>query len=143
MKHPVVFRRCIDSIHLSERNRTMKRILFSGLCLGLFAMMASGAIAKTKPSSWTGMLCDKMCSAKMTDASKCSSHPKACMTSDHCSASGYGLMLDGKFYKFDKKGNTLAKGILKNSSKDKELQVEVMGTLKGTTISVTGMKEKS
>jgi hypothetical protein len=80
--------------------------------------------------SWTGTVVDVMC--KTNDLAN---HTRDCALS--CSKSGYGLVLaDGKFLKFDERGNAKTLGALKASKKDKDLKAKVSGTLQGSVISV-------
>ncbi|HYM19704.1 MAG TPA: hypothetical protein VEW28_01735 [Candidatus Kapabacteria bacterium] len=123
----------------------MKRLLAFVLVSAVLLAFGSDSFAKTKPQpkSWTGVLCDSHCSAKMKgDMMKAQGHTKSCMTDEMCAASGYGMMSDGKYYKFDKNGNKLAADWLKGTTRDKDMEVQVTGTLKGNKISVTDLKEK-
>ncbi len=123
----------------------MKKTIAIALIFALTGLFATSIDAKTKPvaKSWTGVLIDKMCSKKMTgDMAKCSSHTKMCASEEMCAKSGYGVMVAGKYYKFDKKGDQLAAAYLKQTTKDKDMQIEVMGTMSGNTIKVTDLKDK-
>ncbi len=123
----------------------MKHLLIIALLCGIGFVFGSEAYAKGKPAakSWSGILCDNMCAKKMKgDMTKCAGHTKACMSDEMCAKSGFGLMVDGKFYKFDKKGNDLASAWLGSTSKTKDMQVTVSGTMSGTTIKVTDLKDK-
>ncbi len=122
----------------------MKRILTIALGMMLFASMSFAAgtpKAMKAPGSWSGYLVDKMCSKKMTDA-KAPKHSKECLTEEHCASSGFGVFTGGKWTAFDKKGNTMAANLLKNSSKEKDMQVVVIGKMKGSKIHVADLKEK-
>ena len=83
---------------------------------------------------WTGTVVDVMC--KNNDLA---SHTKDCAIS--CSRSGYGIVLaDGKFIKFDERGNAKALAALKATSKDKDLKAKVSGTLKDDVIQVESIQ---
>jgi hypothetical protein len=80
--------------------------------------------------SWTGTVVDVMCKAN-----DLANHTRDCALS--CSKSGYGLVLaDGKFLKFDERGNAKTLAALKASHKDKDLKAKVSGTLQGSVINV-------
>ena len=80
--------------------------------------------------SWTGTVVDVMCKAN-----DLANHTRDCALS--CAKSGYGLVLaDGKFLKFDERGNAKTLAALKTSHKDKDLKAKVSGTLQGSVINV-------
>jgi hypothetical protein len=95
--------------------------------LFLFLVSLSGIAAA---ETWTGTVVDVMCKGR-----DLASHTRECAIS--CAKSGYGLVLaDGKFVKFDETGNMKTLGLLKKSTKDKELKAKVTGTLDGSVIKV-------
>lgn len=123
----------------------MKKMIAIALVFALTGLFTTTVDAKTKPAvkSWSGVLIDKMCSKKMAgDMAKCSSHTKMCASEEMCAKSGYGVMVAGKYYKFDKKGDQLAAAYLKQTTKEKDMQIEVMGTMSGNKIKVTDLKDK-
>ncbi|HET9136129.1 MAG TPA: hypothetical protein VFO76_05775 [Candidatus Kapabacteria bacterium] len=124
----------------------MKYVFLAIAVIGLI-FADSSVIAKTPKSATqtiTGTLADKMCAKRLkSDATKLASHTKMCMTEEMCATSGYGVVSNGTFYKFDKKGDQLAADFLKTSSKDNDIQVEVVGTVSGETMKVTSLKAKS
>lgn len=84
--------------------------------------------------SWTGTVVDVMC--KKNDLA---SHTRECALS--CSRSGYGIVLaDGKFIKFDERGNARALAALKASTRDKDLKATVTGTLKDDVLQVESIQ---
>jgi hypothetical protein len=120
----------------------MKKLtsLLLAFALGVFMLAASApAHAKDQPTSgtWSGTLIDKHCSAK--NASDPSGHEKSCVMK--CAANGkdLGMIVDGKFYSFDKKGEKLGWNILKKSKAENNVQVTVNGKLAGNKISVSKM----
>jgi hypothetical protein len=120
----------------------MKRLLILVVC-GIIAAGSADLFAKTKPQTWTGILGDKACASKMKgDMTKCAGHTKMCALEPMCAKSGYGLTVDGTFYKFDKKGDALAAKWLAATKKDKNLEVSVTGTLNGKNIKVSDIKDK-
>jgi len=63
------------------------------------------------------------------------SHPRACAIK--CATSGYGIFTqDGKYLKFDKKGNKEVLAELKSSDQKDHLRVDVTGDVEGNMIKV-------
>ncbi len=84
--------------------------------------------------SWSGTVVDVMC--KNNDLA---SHTKDCALK--CAKSGYGIVLaDGKFIKFDERGNVKALAALKATSKEKDLKAKVTGALKEDVIQVESIQ---
>jgi hypothetical protein len=80
--------------------------------------------------TFTGTVVDVLCKGR-----DLASHTRSCAIS--CAKGGYGLVLaDGKFLKFDEKGNAKALALLKAATKDKDLKLKATGTLDGEVIQV-------
>jgi hypothetical protein len=95
-----------------------------------FAVTSVLAFAET----WSGTVVDVMC--KKNDLA---SHTKECAIS--CAKSGYGMVLaDGKFMKFDERGNVKALAAIKATSKEKDLKAQVTGTIKEDVIQVESIE---
>ena len=93
-------------------------------------LLCSAAVAET----WTGTVVDVMC--KNNDLAN---HTRDCALT--CSKSGYGVVLaDGKFIKFDERGNVKALAAIKAAAKEKDLKVKVTGTLKDDVIQVQAIQ---
>ena len=93
-------------------------------------------------TSWTGYLADQMCSEGLTESvERAATHTKECLVEDHCAKTGYGVIVDGKWYKFDKKGNELTAAMLNTTQKERGIKVTVTGTLKKNKINVTALTE--
>ena len=61
---------------------------------------------------------------------------------EHCVKSGYGIVIDGKFHKFDAEGNKQAEAIFRATKKTENLTVRVEGTLQHAgDITVTKLTE--
>ncbi len=105
----------------------MKRLLIiCGFAAGL-SLTAAG-------ETWTGTVVDVMCKAN-----DLASHTTKCAL--NCAKGGYGLVLaDGKFVKFNEKGNAKALAALKATAKDKDLKAKVSGTLDGDVIQVDNIE---
>ena len=99
----------------------MKRMLLPAL-----ALFSASAFAET----WTGTLVDVMCKDKDVAA-----HTTKCAIA--CAKSGYGLVLsDGKFVKFNEKGNAKALAALKATKKEKDLKAKVTGKFDAGVVNV-------
>jgi hypothetical protein len=61
-------------------------------------------------------------------------HTKECALK--CSKAGYGAVVDGKFIKFDEKGNEMVKSALMKSDKKDNFHAVVVGVKKGDEIKV-------
>ena len=86
---------------------------------------------------WTGYLMDNMCAASRLD--KASSHTTECMK--RCKQSGFGLVTqEGKYIKFDEKGNIKALNELERTGKQDELLVKVTGEMRGGMIRVESVE---
>jgi len=104
----------------------MKRLLWTAAAATL-CLTASG-------ETWTGTVVDIMC--KGNDLA---SHTAKCAVS--CAKGGYGLVLaDGKFVKFNEKGNAKALSALKSTAKEKDLKAKVSGSLDGDVIQVDNIE---
>ena len=73
---------------------------------------------------------------------------KECILMPECAASGYGISVkqaDGtyKFYKFDGKGQELAKDILAKTQKNAGIRIIASGILNGITLKVSALSEKT
>jgi hypothetical protein len=65
-------------------------------------------------------------------------HTKGCLQMPECVKSGYGVLTDDKkIIMFDAAGNEKAKKFIGGLKKDKDIKVNVAGTLKGDGITVT------
>lgn len=97
--------------------------------------------------TYKGYIVDKLCGAGFakrdmkTAEMKAMKHTTACALEDQCRESGYGLLLGGKFHKFDAKGDKLAFEYLSTTSKKDNLEVEVMGTKTDEGIAVTSIQD--
>lgn len=95
----------------------------------------------------TGYLIDKMCGVKMAklDAEKAEQkgmkHSKDCALEDACKESGFGILSQGKFTKFDENGDKMAADYLNNSKKEKEFLVDVRGSMDGDLMKVESIKD--
>lgn len=100
------------------------------LGLGAFPVLASAATFHDVP------LVDVNCSRKV--AANPDAHTRSCAIM--CEKSGYGILDNGKFIKFDANGNHEVLNELKASHEKDHLRVNVKGEVKGDTIRVSSVK---
>jgi hypothetical protein len=79
-------------------------------------------------------LVDSMCSEKDAVKADADKHTSKCAVA--CAKSGYGIMADGKFLKFDANGNKEASAALLATKKTDHLRANVVGEHKGDEIAV-------
>lgn len=104
----------------------MKRIAMLTAAAALFSAAAFA-------ESFTGTVVDVQCKGK-----DLASHTKKCAVG--CAKGGYALVTsDGKFLKFDEKGNAKALTALKATSKENDLKATVDGTLDGDVLQVASI----
>jgi hypothetical protein len=111
----------------------MKRIVLTLFVIALALPMAA--------ATWKGVaLVDASCAAKAKVMAHPENHTRACAL--QCSKAGYGAVVDGKFVKFDEKGNALAAEALKKSGKKDHLTATITGEMKDGTIAVSSLTLK-
>ena len=114
--------------------------------LGVFGLSATRADdakkgEKSEGEEVKGVLIDNNCGDKQKDEESAAGHPKACAAKDGCAASGYQIVVGEKHYKFDEKGNELAKEYLK--VEENTTKVTVKGEVKDDgTIAVTEISQQ-
>jgi hypothetical protein len=111
----------------------MKKALLAAAILVVAPLVASA-------EEWKNVsLVDAMCASKEKVAKNPDAHPTSCAL--QCAKSGYGIIgADGKFLKFDEKGNEEALAALKATKKTDHLRATVDGERKGDTIAVKSVK---
>ena len=109
-------------------------------CVLSITAALSRADDKDSAVSVTGILIDQACGAKMMDKDDpekaAADHPKSCAMKEACEKSGYAVIVGKKMWKFNAKGNTLAKDYLKKTDKTSDIRVKVDGVHKGDEIEV-------
>jgi hypothetical protein len=129
----------------------MKKLSILAL-LSLFLLSSNSLFSQEKMDKATshtmkGYLVDKMCATGMAKKApeeamaKAAKHTKSCALEESCMESGFGLMSEGKWYKFDDAGDKKALAWLKKTEKKNELMVAVTGTHDGDIFKVTSIKE--
>ena len=109
---------------------TMKGLAIAMLVLAIAVPMAA---AEWKDAA----LMDAGCAGREHNLSHPDDHSRSCALK--CGDAGYGIVVDGKFIKFDEKGDALAAEALKNSDKKDHLRANVTGELKEDVIEVTAL----
>jgi hypothetical protein len=93
----------------------------------------------------SGYVVDQMCAegmAKRVNAmEKAAAHTRGCSLEESCSAAGYGIFSDGKYYKFDEKGSTDARNLIEKSKRARGLYFEASGILSNGSLAVVSLKE--
>lgn len=96
----------------------------------LSAFSAGAILAET----WSGTIVDVHCKGR-----DLANHTRECAIK--CASGGYGIVLpEGKFVKFDEKGNAKALAVLKASTKEKDVKGKVTGAMNGEIIKVESIE---
>ncbi len=129
--------------HAQFGERHMRALIGLSM-LVLFAAMTALA-QDTKTVTFNGYVVDQMCGTGMAKKAnameKAAAHTRDCALEESCSAEGYGIFSDGKYYKFDEKGSATAKGLIEKSKRAKGLYFEASGVLSNGTLTVASLKE--
>ena len=110
----------------------MKKIAL--IIVTTFAISAFAADSAVK-----GYLVDLSCAAEEgTNPGFGVKHSKGCLQMEDCEKSGYGVLTDDKkVIKFDAASNEKAKKFIADLTKDKDIKVNVTGTMNGDKLSVS------
>jgi len=126
----------------------MKKLLIGLLSAAVLVGVTSSQEHHAKGAhTMKGYLVDQMCGKNMAKADakkammKARKHTRECAMEEECAASGYGLMSDGKYYPFDAAGTKQAAEYLKNTKKESNIEVEVVGTMDGGNINVEAIHD--
>jgi len=104
----------------------MKRI---AMLMAATALLSTAVFAET----FNGTVVDVACKGK-----DLASHTKKCAIG--CAKSGYALVTsDGKFLKFDEKGNAKTLAALKATNKESDLKATVEGAMDGDILNVNSI----
>ncbi|MGH7856877.1 MAG: hypothetical protein ACREQY_06055 [Candidatus Binatia bacterium] len=107
-------------------------VLALAVVVGALALPAFAAETKSYENV---SLVDTNCLKKVKDDPD--AHTRACALK--CAGSGYGVLVDGQYLKFDAPGNEKAKAALEASSAKDHLRVNVSGELDGETLKVASL----
>lgn len=103
--------------------------------IALVLLIAAMALPLSAQTWKNASLMDADCSGEQAKLDNPDKHTRGCARK--CADSGFGLVLDGKFVKFDEKGTELAKAALDKSEKKDHLRVTVDGEMKDGVIQVS------
>ena len=100
--------------------------------------MLTMCVAVSAHDQKVGLLIDTECGKRLADSpEEAAAHAVSCSLKEECAKTGYGVIVDGKFYKFDKMGNKLANVILMTTKKKAGVKVKVDGHFDSYIISPT------
>jgi hypothetical protein len=92
------------------------------LC-ALLILSSSGVFAHDRK---VGILIDATCGKRLAQSpDEAKAHLVSCCLKKSCAKSGFGVIVDGKFYKFDKMGDKLAAAILESTDRKSGVRVRV------------------
>jgi hypothetical protein len=121
------------------------RILSLVFILSVPLLLAAPVGGPPEEITLRGYVVDAMCGRAMAGkgkaATQAASHTRACALDKECSASGYGLMVEGVWHEFDDAGDATAKAMVTASRRTRGLLFEVKGTAGEGGFRVASMKE--
>lgn len=105
-------------------------------------LLAAGSmLVPAGPDTRTGVVMDAACGARVAaNAEKTAKHTVACALMESCKASGFGLILEGRFLKFDPAGDEQALKLLEAAKVRENFRAEVTGEFSEDNIKVSAMK---
>jgi hypothetical protein len=93
---------------------------------------------------YVGILLPKLCAARFPELlSQAAEHSLTCAVFPQCYESGYGIVMEDKFYGFDQKGDDLARRIVVTLKAQQDVQVVVRGVVEAGTLKATAISEKA
>jgi hypothetical protein len=125
-----------------------KRTRFASVVLLVLAGigMSLGLLQSAEPeqeTEYVGILLPKLCAARFPELlPHAGEHSLACAVYPHCYESGYGIVMEDKFYGFDERGDDLARRIVVTLHAQQDVQVVVRGVLETGTLKATAISEK-
>ena len=105
-------------------------------------LIAAGSmLVLAGPETKTGVVMDAACGARVAaNAEKTAKHTVACALMESCKASGFGLILEGRFLKFDPAGDEQALKLLEAAKVRENFRAEVTGEFSEDDVKVSAMK---
>ena len=104
-------------------------------------LLAGSTPVLAGPDPKTGVLMDAACGARVAaNVEKAAKHTVACALMESCKASGFGLVLEGRFLKFDPAGDEQALKLLEAAKVRENFRVEVTGEFAEDDVKVSAMK---
>ena len=102
----------------------MKNLLYFLLIFSLMCTASAWAEDETK----VGVLIDTLCGETSAhNPEKVEDHTVSCSLIQNCKLSGFGLVVDPIFFKFDARGDEMALTLLKKSQKRRNVKIKVTG----------------
>jgi hypothetical protein len=123
----------------------MKNLLIAVAVLLSVGLVADWSLAADETQKFTGILIDAKCGKKSDGTAKneeaCAKHPAACALK--CANGGEALTIvaGDKVYKLDDASKTKAIEYLTNEKGEGATRVEVQGTLKEDTLTISSIKK--
>jgi len=121
--------------------------------LGSLWICIAAAGVETSETKVQGVLIDKECSSKAETRVvpgprieggilAAYTHTRQCALMPACQRSGYGVFTydSNKFLAFDAEGNRKALALFRNSKKEDDFRVEVVGEIQGDLMKVTSIR---
>ena len=98
---------------------------FKVVLITLIAMLfLSGVVSAHERKE--GILIDTTCGRRLAKSpEEAMAHEVSCSLKEECAKSGFGVIIDGRFFKLDKMGNKLATVILKSTNRKAGVRVRV------------------
>ena len=104
------------------------------------AMVTGMVFAQGTTQTVKGTLIDNECANPKMSQADLAKHDKSCLQMDECELAGYAVITaDGTLFKFDAKGNTMAKAQIEASPKTNDFKVTVIGVPQGDLFAVTSL----
>ena len=123
----------------------MKTLAVALLAILIAAPGSAQDEMKSTKTQVSGYVVDAMCAKGMAKKDKpmeaAAMHTKQCALEEECAASGFGVFSDGKWYKFDEKGDVMASELIKASKTEKGIMVKAEGEMKGDVLAVSALGE--
>ncbi len=96
------------------------------LALVLFCVVVITSGSAFAHERKVGLLMDATCGKRLADSpEEAASHLVSCSLKESCVTAGFGVLIEGKFYKFDKMGDKLALMIFQSTDKKANVRVRV------------------
>ena len=111
----------ITTFEARERKISMKKVALVLFCA---VVINSGSVSAHDRK--IGLLMDATCGQRLADSpEEAASHLVSCSLRESCVTAGFGVLIEGKFYKFDKMGDKLALMIFQSTDKKANVRVRV------------------
>ncbi len=114
------------TIELTSSEAKGREISMKKVALVLFCVVVITSGSAFAHERKVGILMDATCGSRLADSpEEAASHLVSCSLKESCVTAGFGVLIEGKFYKFDKMGDKLALMILQSTDKKSNVRVRV------------------